>query len=110
LTHGPGGSWFVYPVDGGAAREVHGIAQNELPIGWRQDSRSLYVQTQRDDGASLPVAVVEIATGKRSPWKVIHPSQPVLEVNDLWITPDGRAYAYNFLVAQSDLYVAHGLN
>jgi len=110
LTHGPGGSWFVYPVDGGAAREVHGIAQNELPIGWRQDSRSLYVQTQRDDGASLPVAVVEIATGKRSPWKVIHPSQPVLEANDLWITPDGRAYAYNFLVAQSDLYVAHGLN
>jgi hypothetical protein len=110
LTHGPGSSWFVYPADGGAAREVHGIAPNEAPIGWREDNRSLYVQTSRDDAASLPVAVVDMETGKRSPWKVIRPSQPVLETRDLWITPDGRAYAYNFFVAQSDLYVAHGLN
>jgi eukaryotic-like serine/threonine-protein kinase len=110
LTPGPGSSWFVYPADGGTARKVHGIAPNEVPIGWRQDSRSVYVQTRRDDAASLPVSIVDTATGARSPWKVIHPSQPVLEARDLWITPDGRAYAYNFLVAQSDLYVAHGLN
>jgi hypothetical protein len=110
LAPGPASSWLVYPADGGAPREVHGIAPNELPIGWREDNWSVYVQTGRDEAASLPVSVVELATGKRSPWKVIRPSQPVLETHDLWITPDGRAYAYNFLVAQSDLYVAHGLN
>ena len=110
LAPGPGMRWFVYPVDGGPAREVHGIAPNELPLGWRADNQSLYVQTGHTDDAGIPVSIVDIATGKRSPWKVIRPSQPVLEANGLRITPSGAAYAYNFLVAQSDLYVAHGLN
>src|ERR1022692_4173257 len=43
-------------------------------------------------------------------WKTIHPSQPVLEIHDLHVTPDGQAYAYNYVTAQSDLYTAHGLN
>jgi hypothetical protein len=50
------------------------------------------------------------ASGKRSAWKTIHPSQPVREIHDLHVTPDGRAYAYNYVTAQSDLHVAHGLN
>ena len=95
LTPGPGSSWFVYPVAGGAARQVQGIAPNELPIGWRQDSRSVYVLTNRDDAASIPVSIIDTVTGKRSVWKVIHPSEAVLEANGLSITPDGRAYAYN---------------
>jgi hypothetical protein len=53
---------------------------------------------------------MEVAGGKTSPWKTIHPSQPVLEIHDLHVTPDGQAYAYNYVTAQSDLYVAHGLN
>jgi serine/threonine protein kinase len=43
-------------------------------------------------------------------WKTIRPSQPVLEIHDLHVTPDGQAYAYNYVTAQSDLYTAHGLN
>ena len=110
LTPGPGSSWYVYSVDGAPAREVHGIAPNESPVGWRQDGRSVYVQTHGEDTASIPVSIVDIVSGARSAWRVIHPSQPVLEANGISITPDGRAYAYNFLVAQSDLYVARGLN
>jgi hypothetical protein len=53
---------------------------------------------------------VELASGKRSAWKTIHPAQPVLEIHDLHVTPDGRAYAYNYVTAQSDLYVARGVN
>ena len=61
-------------------------------------------------GDSIPVSIMEVAGGKTSPWKTIHPSQPVLEIHDLHVTPDGQAYAYNYVTAQSDLYVAHGLN
>ena len=109
LSRGPQGGWFVYAVDGGPAQEVHGIARDEAVIGWRQDGRSLYVRPNRENTDSIPVSIVEIASGQRSAWKTIHPSQPVLEIDDPHVTPDGRAYAYNYVTAQSDLYVAHGL-
>jgi hypothetical protein len=104
------GGWFVYPVDGGAAQEAHGIGPGEAVIGWRQDSWSVYVVPGGESTDSIPVSIVEIASGKRSAWKTIHPSQPVLEIHDLHVTPDGQSYAYNYVTAQSDLYVAHGLN
>jgi hypothetical protein len=62
-----------------------GIGLSETIVGWRQDSRSAVPET-------------------------IHPAQPVLEIHDLHVTPDGQAYAYNYVTIQSDLYVAHGLN
>ena len=110
LVPGPQSGWLVYPVNGGPAQEVHGIASNEAVIGWREDSRSVYVLPGGESTDSIPVSIVETGTGKRSAWKTIHPSQPVLEIHGLHVTPDGRAYAYNYVTAQSDLYVAHGLN
>ncbi|MGD0364272.1 MAG: serine/threonine-protein kinase [Bryobacteraceae bacterium] len=104
------GGWRVYPVDGAAAQEVKGVARGEAVIGWRQDSRSVYVVPDGEATDSIPVSIVEIATGKRAAWKTIHPAQPVLEIHDLHVTPDGQAYAYNYVSAQSDLYVARGLN
>jgi hypothetical protein len=104
------GGWRVYPVDGAAAQEVKGVARGEAVIGWRQDSRSVYVVPDGEATDSIPVSIVEIATGKRAVWKAIHPAQPVLEIHDLHVTPDGQAYAYNYVSAQSDLYVARGLN
>jgi len=104
------GGWRVYAVDGGSAQEVHGVGPGEAIIGWRQDSRSVYVVPDEEGSDSIPISIVEIASGKRSAWKTIHPSQPVLEIHDLHVTPDGQAYAYNYVTAQSDLYVAHGLN
>ena len=86
------------------------MARNEAAIGWWEDSRSVYVRPGGESTDSIPVSIVEIASGKRSAWKTIHPSQPVLEIHALHVTPDGRAYAYNYVTAQSDLYVAHGLN
>ena len=35
---------------------------------------------------------------------------PVDAVYNLHITPDGRAYAYNYGQASSDLFLADGLN
>jgi len=104
------GNWLVYPVNGGPAQPVHGIDASETVIGWRADNRSVYVRPDVEHTDSIPVNIVELASGKRSPWRTIHPMQPVIEIHDLHVTPDGRAYAYNYLTVQSDLYVAHGLN
>ena len=106
-----GNGWFVYPVDGGPAQEVKGIGPDEIPTGWRADNQSLYVRPRRAGDMSTPVWIVDIATGKRTLWKEIRPSQPIDFRNDLHlhITPDGRAYAYNFSLQLSDLYLAQGL-
>jgi serine/threonine protein kinase len=103
------GGWVVYSVDGAAPREVQGIESDEFPINWRSDNRSAFVRPNRESTASIPVTVVDIVTGKRSAWKEIRPTQPVVEIHDLYITPDGAGYAYNFVLTQSDLYVARGL-
>jgi eukaryotic-like serine/threonine-protein kinase len=111
LNAGMNGGWFVYSVTGSPSQEVKGIADDEIPIGWRADNQSLYVRPRRAGDMSTPVWIVDIATGKRTSWKEIRPSQPIDFRNDLHlhITPDGRAYAYNFSMQSSDLYLAQGL-
>jgi serine/threonine protein kinase len=111
LNAGINGGWFVYSVDGSPAQEVKGIGQDEVPVGWRADSRSLYVRPHRAGDTSTPVWILDIATGRRTLWKEIRPSQPIDFRNDLHlhVTPDGRAYAYNFSLQLSDLYLAQGL-
>ncbi len=106
-----GNGWFVYPADGSPPQEVKGIGDDETPAGWRADSRSLYVRPKRVGDGATPIAIVDITSGKRTPWKEIHPSQRIDFPYDLHlhITPDGRAYAYNFSLQISDLYLATGL-
>jgi eukaryotic-like serine/threonine-protein kinase len=109
LTVGPDAKWWVYPVDAGEAMLVNGLTAHDIPVGWRADNRSLFIITHHDENRMFPVSTLDIATGSRTPWKEIHPSRPVEQVLTLRITPDGRAYAYNFIVKISDLYVADGL-
>jgi hypothetical protein len=111
LNAGMSGGWFVYSVNGSPAQQVKGIGDEEIPVGWRADNQSLYVRPRRAGDMSTPVWIVDIATGKRSLWKEIRPSQPIDFRYDLHlhITPDGRAYAYNFSLQLSDLYLAQGL-
>ena len=109
LSPGPGRDWTIFPVDGGPPQPVHGIGSDETVIGWRADSRSFYVRPDRENSDKIPVSVLDPVTGVKTPWKEIHPTQPVLEIHHLHIAPDGRAYAYNFVLIQSDLYIAKGL-
>jgi hypothetical protein len=102
------GGWVAYPVDGGPAKPV-AIASTESPLGWRSDSRSIWIRPDANSGTTIPVSILDLATGKKTPWKEIHPTQPVIEIHDLYMTPDGRAYAYNYVLIQSDLYLARGL-
>jgi|SRR5579871_1148488 len=104
-----GGQAKAYPVAGGTPRVVPGLSPHDEIVGWRADSRSLFLTTHHDTQRTLPIDTLDLDSGKRTSWKELRPSRPVDEVSNPHITPDGEAYAYNFRVKVSDLYVATGL-
>ena len=106
---GPDEKWWVYPVNGAQPQLIEGLSMHDVPIGWRSDNRSLFVVTHHDENKMLPISALDIVTGQRTPWKDLSPSRPVDEALNPKVTPDGRAYAYNFRVKLSDLYIADGL-
>ncbi len=110
LDVGPDGRWWMYPVDGGDARALDQLDEHDRAIGWREDSRSIYVDRHHDVNRMLAVFVLDIESGNKTPWKEIRPARPVDEAFNPVITPDGRTYAYNFRVKTSELYVASGLH
>ncbi len=100
--------WLVCDADTAACNPIPSLSRHDQPVGWRSDNRSVYVTTHHDENRALMVSLVDTATGKRTEWKMIRPAIPVDSVHNLMVTPDGRAYAYNYAYARSDLYLASG--
>jgi len=109
LATGPDSRAWVYPVDAAEGKPAAGISEHDVVAGWGADGRSLYVVMHHDQNKTLPVSSVDVVTGERKLWKEIKPSRPVDQVLRLRVTPDGRAYAYNYIVKTSELYVAEGM-
>ena len=115
LSQVPGGGQFaLYPIapdeNGGEPKMVPGFdPKKEYSTGWRSDSESIYVMANTAPEPKFIVESLNVFTGKRTPVMEVHPSRPVDEVELIRLTPDGRAYAYNYNVRLSDLYVASGL-
>jgi dipeptidyl aminopeptidase/acylaminoacyl peptidase len=102
--------FWMYPVDGGEKRLVPGLRPMVDYVWgtWSQDGLYVYAWDPRQ----LPFRVsrVELATGRREPWKTITPQDPAGIYNaDLMLTPDGKSYAYNAKRMLSDLYLVEGL-
>ncbi len=106
---GPDGGWWAYPVDGGPGSPLKGLTSQDIPVGFRADNRSLYICAAQDDGKALSISSLELGTGKRAHWKTIRTARPVEQLSNPVITPDGRAYAFNYLVKTSELYVAEAI-
>ena len=88
---------------------MNGFEEGESILQWSADGRSLYA----GDLSRIPVRIhlVDIATGKRTPWKELAPAGMlgVTNIPFVAITPDGRAYAYSYLqTLTSDLFVMDG--
>ena len=109
LAQGPDHAWYLYASDGSAPRPVTGLTPHDIPVTWRADSRSLYIRTHADTNKTARISIFDLNTGQRTFWKEIRPARPVDEVYNMAITPDGRAYAYNFVQTISDLYLVQGL-
>jgi dipeptidyl aminopeptidase/acylaminoacyl peptidase len=81
------------------------------PLRFTADGRRIYVQHVR--GTSLPVAVslLDLATGKLSPWRQFAPADTVgIDLlTRILIAPDERTTVFSVRRILSDLYVASGL-
>jgi len=105
LIHTAGGRWVVCAIEAATCSPIPGLSVHDDPFGWRADNRSFYITTHHDENTAFFVSIVDAATGKRTEWKTIRPPFPVDFVGNLKITPDGRAYAYNYTYTHSDLYL-----
>jgi len=110
---------FLYAVEGGEARSIPGFIVGEKPIQWSADGHSLYVA--QFGRASIRVSLLDLASGRRQPWKEIAPQDatglggyPGLQLmafgfSSLVLTPDAKSYAYYYSRDLSDLYLVEGL-
>jgi WD40 repeat protein len=107
---GTDGFMRLFPLDGGESNIVPGARQDEVPLGWTADGRSLYVWRWTID-IRAHVWLIDLETGKRSLWREFIPSDPtgVRGIAGLALTPDGQGYAYSYFRGPETLYLMTGL-
>ena len=107
------GEWtedlFLIPIGGGDPRTVPNTKDLDF-IRWTPDGKYIFAAVS----GSIPARVVrvEVATGKREPWKDLAPSERsgIIQVVPVFMTPDGKSYVYGYgRAATSDLYIIDGL-
>jgi hypothetical protein len=109
-----GATWMLFPIEGGDGRPVSALTPGDIPLQWSHNGRYLYVVD--DEGIVRPPAAdvfrVDMATGGRTLWRTVTPSDPV-GVEDmretLVITPDAQSYCYSYLRRLGGLFVVDGL-
>jgi WD40 repeat protein len=100
---------WLYPVAGGEPIKLNFIPNpDERIMGFSDGGKSLLVRTP-----NLPVKVtrIDMATGRREPFKEIMPADPagVQAIPTLRFSADGKSYAYSIGRILSDLFVVDGL-
>ncbi len=100
---------ILYPVDGGVGRPLPGFEQGDIISDWSGDGRYIFVF--RRDEIPAPVVRIDVATGKREPWRELSPSDTAgaLGISRVLLTPDGSTVAYSYTRSLEDLYLAKGL-
>ncbi len=112
LVEEPDGGWALRPLEAGNPRPIPGIGPREMPAGWTADGRSLYVVREGPGRGSLIVEILDPATGRRTPWKTLAPSDRagLFGVSSFRIAADDKTYAYSVeRVVSDDLFVLEGL-
>ncbi len=100
---------MIFPVEGGAPRAVPGVAPpRTVAIRWSADGRHLFV---RNAEMPIRISLLDLKTGRQTPWKDIAPVDLAGAATPfaVWLSADGRSYAYNLQRNLSDLYLVEGL-
>ncbi|HKF42465.1 MAG TPA: protein kinase [Thermoanaerobaculia bacterium] len=102
------GTASIVSIADGKARPLPGLAPGESPIGWSEDGRFVFVS--QPQGLPAKVFRLDIATGQRSLWKELSPSDPsgVFGVDPIRMTPDGKSFVYSYRRVITDLFVMDG--
>ncbi len=102
------GQLRLHATAGNATRPIPGIEAGEGPVGFSDDSRSLYVRRR-----AVPAQVhrIDLESGRRELWKQLMPADPagVAGIPTVFLSADGRSYAYSYGQTLSQLYLVEGL-
>jgi len=105
----PDGRVLLVGVDGSAPHPAAGVEKGEVPIGWTNDGKGIYVFRR----GQVPGKIfrVDVATGRRTAWKELGPDDVtgVIGLADVVVSPDGRSFAYSYFRNLSDLYIVDGV-
>jgi eukaryotic-like serine/threonine-protein kinase len=100
---------WLYPIAGGEPQKLNlEIPPEETVLSFFDNGKSLLLRTR---ALPLKITRVDMATGKRQPFKEIVPAEPAgaQSIPSIKLSADGKSYAYSLGRQLSDLYVAHGL-
>ncbi len=106
---GPDQRFYLYPVEGGEPTAIPGLVKGDVPSGWTQDGRSIFVRARGEVPQRL--WKLDVATGRKELWKELMPPDPagIWLISPVWVTPDEKFYVYSFSRSLADLYVVDGL-
>jgi hypothetical protein len=80
-------------------------------IQWSDDVSFLYVRGPGD--SPLEFFRLNLATGRREPWKTIEAADPVGRIGvqpaAVHMTPDGKSYVYSYWKTLTELYLVDNL-
>ena len=103
--------YLLYPIAGGEPRPIHGLEKGDQPIRFSADGGRLFIRYGQRDRTKARIALLDLATGRKQPWRVLSPADPagVAAITYAYVTPDGRAYVYDYTRTLSDLFLVEGL-
>jgi eukaryotic-like serine/threonine-protein kinase len=109
LTRDAKRQMWLYPIAGGEPQAYnYSPKPDELVMGFTSDGKGLIVHSR-----TVPTQIfrVDPATGKHELWKEVAPADPagVQSIVSLYLSADGKSYAYSVHRTLSDLYVVDGL-
>jgi eukaryotic-like serine/threonine-protein kinase len=111
----PDGKWIfardtsgkprLYPLDGGATRDVAGLEPTDVWIRWDASGREAYVY--KDEKTSATVYRLDVNSGKREEVGKLAPADVagVTSISNVAYTADGKTYAYSEMEELSELFV-----
>jgi sugar lactone lactonase YvrE len=111
----PDGKWMfardtsgkpkLYPLDGGATRDVAGLEPEDVWIRWDASGNAAYVY--RDEKTSATVYRLDVNGGKRAVVGKLTPPNTagVTSISNVAYAADGKTYAYSEMEELSELFV-----
>jgi predicted Ser/Thr protein kinase len=111
LARSDDGTLSLHPPAGGEARGLTWKLPSDPfleTVGVIGDGRFLVV---REGSVPARLDRLEIASGRRTPWKTLHPPD-MTGAGHVWtilLTPDGEGYAYTHGLFLQDLFLVEGL-
>jgi eukaryotic-like serine/threonine-protein kinase len=101
--------FWLYPLAGGPPQKLSFVENpGESVVRFIDGGKSLLI---RDRKIPLQITRVDVATGRREPWKQIVPADlaGVQSIPTVSFSANGKSYAYSISRMLSDLFVVQGL-